>query len=330
MFRRVLVGAVLAAGLALPARAAEVDPLLPAETESIMVVNVRQVLDSDLVKKYAKAQIEQALKARDNQKILESLGLDPFKDVDRVTIGSWGKGPEDMEAVVIVRGKFDPTKLFAAAQDLAAKDNEKAKIEIVQEGTYKLVKVTAENQPKPFFAAVANEKTIVGASDKKRVADLLGRAEKAAAKPELKRELALLALRQDEKASLYAIGLTEGRIDQIPGLNNIPGVDPEKFQKSVEKMESFAMTLRLTDEVGLEMAMGMKDAAAAEDFGDQVAQLLDTVKQFIPLLTMNQPNLKPVADEVAKTLKATVKSKDVLVSVKLSADAIGRATGGGD
>ena len=62
MFRRALVGAVLAAGLAAPARAAEVDPLLPAETESVMFVNVRQVLDSDLVKKYALGQIKQALK----------------------------------------------------------------------------------------------------------------------------------------------------------------------------------------------------------------------------------------------------------------------------
>ena len=330
MFRRMLVGAVLAAGLTLPARAAEVDPLLPAETESVMFVNVRQVLDSDLVKKYAKAQIEQALKARDNQKILESLGLDPFKDIDRITMGSWGKGAEDMEAVVVIRGKFDPEKLFAAAQQLAGKENEKAKIDIVTEGKYKLVKITAENQPKPMFAAVADEKTIVGANDKKRVTELLARAEKGVTKAELKRDLALLVLRQDEKASLFACGLTEGKIEQIPGLNNIPGVDPEKFQKSIEKMQSFAMTLRLTDEVGLEMAMGMKDADAAEDFGDQMAQLIGTVKQFIPLVIMNQPNLKPVADELSKTLKASVKSKDVLISVKLSADAIGKATGGGD
>jgi hypothetical protein len=235
-----------------------------------------------------------------------------------------------MQAVVLIRGKFDPVKLFNAASEFAAKENEKAKVEIVSEGKYKLVKITAENQPKPMYAAVADEKTIVGANDKKLITDVLARAEMGGAKPQLSRELALLVLRQDEKASMYACGLTEGKIEQIPGLNNIPGVDPEKFQKSIEKMQSFAMTLRLTDEVGLEMAMGMKDADAAEDFGDQMSQLIGTVKQFIPLVIMNQPNLKPLADELANTLKTSVKSRDVLISVKLSADSIGKATGGGD
>ena len=49
--------------------------------------------------------------------MLEELGLDPLKDIDRVTIGSWGKGPEDMKRSCVVRGKFDPEKLFKAAKE---------------------------------------------------------------------------------------------------------------------------------------------------------------------------------------------------------------------
>src|SRR5262245_42187139 len=110
MFRRLLVGAVLAAGLAAPARAAEVDPLLPAETESVLVVNVRQVLESELIKKYALGQIKQSLEGNDAQETLKKLGLDPLKDVDRLTVGSWGKDKDDVNVVAVVRGKFDPVK----------------------------------------------------------------------------------------------------------------------------------------------------------------------------------------------------------------------------
>src|SRR4051794_26808628 len=95
MARRLFAAAFLAVVVAAPVRAAEVDVLLPAETEAVMFVNVRQILDSDLVKKYALGQVKQALQGNENQKLLKDLGLDPLKDIDRVTVGSWGKGPED-------------------------------------------------------------------------------------------------------------------------------------------------------------------------------------------------------------------------------------------
>src|SRR3954468_15012654 len=180
MARRLFAAAVLALVAAAPVRAAEVDVLLPAETEAVMFVNVKQILDSDLVKKYALGQIKQALQGNENQKLLKDLGLDPLKDIDRVTVGSWGKGPEDMEAVAIVRGRFDPEKLFAAAKDQAGKNADKMAIveEKVGDKTYKLVKITQDNQPKPFYVAVADEKTIVGANDKKLTTNILAAAEK--------------------------------------------------------------------------------------------------------------------------------------------------------
>lgn len=328
MARRLFAAALLLVAAAAPVRAAEVDALLPAETESVLFVNVRQILDSDLIKKYALGQIKQALQGNDAQKMLKDLGLDPLKDVDRVTVGSWGKGPEDMEAVAIVRGKFDPEKLFAAAKEQASKNADK--MAIVEEGKYKLVKITNENQPKPFYVAVADEKTIVGANDKKLTTSILAAAEKGASKPSLKKELAALVLKQDEKASVFACGLMEGKVENVPGLNNIPGVNPEKFQKGLEQLKTFAMTMRLTDEVGLEVVMGMKTADAADDFGGEISNLIGTAKGFLPLLTQNQPNLKPLVDEVGNTLKSKIKDKDVLINLKLTAEAIGKATGAGD
>jgi uncharacterized protein YdbL (DUF1318 family) len=327
MFRRLLAGAVLAAGLAAPVRAAEVDPLLPAETESILFVNVRQVLESELIKKYALGQIKQALEGNDAKKMLEKLGLDPLKDVDRVTAGSWGKDKDDMNAVFVVRGKFDPAKLFKAAQEEAKNNGDK--IAIVEDGKYKLVKFTVDDSPKPIFAAVADEKTIVAATDKKLVTDTLAGAEKGA-KPQLKKELAALLLKQDEKASLFAVGLTEGKTEGVQIPPGLPGVDPAKLQKQLENLKTFAMTVRLTQDVNLEVAMGMKDTDAADDFGMTLADLITTVKGFLPVVAGQNANAKPLIEEINKTLKSKVKEKDVTVSLSLSADAIGKATGGAD
>ncbi len=328
MFRRLLVGAVLAAAAAAPARAAEVDPLLPAESDSVIFVNVRQILDSDLVKKYALGQIKQALAGNDAKKMLDKLGLDPLKDVNQVTAGSWGKNPEDMNFVAVVRGKFDPKKLFEAAQEEAKKDGDK--VAIVEDGKYKLVKFTQDKEPKEVYLSVADEKTLLAGSSKKVVTAALAAAEKGEAKPKLKKDLADLVAKQDEKASLFAVGLTEGKVGELPPGVNIPGVDAQKLAKQLEKLQNFAMTLRLTEDVALQVDMGMKDTQAADDFGDTVGQLIGTVKQFLPLLAGQQPNAKPLVDEITKTLKSKVKDKDVTITLKLSSSAIGKAAGGGD
>src|SRR5262249_51251925 len=94
-WRPVLAAAVLAA-LATPAGAAEVDPLLPADTEAVMSVSVKQLLDSPLAKKdkglehlreliKSEAEVDQAL---------TDLGFDPLTDLDTITLAGRGPGAE--------------------------------------------------------------------------------------------------------------------------------------------------------------------------------------------------------------------------------------------
>lgn len=336
MIRRFLVGAALAvaiAALPAPARAAEVDALLPAETEFVVFFNARQMLDSELTKKYALGQIKQVLDGADAKKMLEKLGVDPLKDIDRVTVGAWGK-QEDGSALFVIRGKFDPVKLFEAAESEAKANPDK--MSIIKEGGRTLVKYTADNQPKPMYLSVATEGaagkekySIVGGSDKKLVLDAMTAAEKGT-KAALNKDLAALVLKQDEKATMFACGVTEGKIEGLPPGVNIPGVDSAKLGKQLEKMANVSMTLRLAADVNLEVNMGMKDEAAADDFGATLAQLIETAKNLLPLVAGQQPQFKPLADEVAKTLVSKVKDKEVTLTVKLSGDAIGKATGAGD
>ena len=263
----------------------------------------------------------------DVQQILKATGLDPLKDIDRVTLGSWGKDKDDMKAVAVVRGRFNPEKIFEAVKAQAA--NNADKLAIVTEGDYKLVKITVESQPKPFYAAVADEGTLIGGNDKKLVAATLTSV-KEKAKPALKKELGELLLKQDEKSTMYLVGLVNGKDINLPPNMNVPGVDGEKLGKQLEKLKNIAMKLNLTEDVSVEINMGMDGTDAADDFGGTVDQLIGTVKQFLPLVSGQQPNAKPLTDEVAKTLKSSVKGSDVTLKVKLSGEAIGKASGGGD
>ncbi len=324
--RRLLAAAAIGLGLtATPVRAADVDPLIPAESESYLQINLKQIMDSDLFKKYALANLKQALQGNEAQKTLETLGLDPLKDIDSITAGFWGDNPQDMKGLMVVRGKFKPAKLFEAVEAAAKKDGDK--VAIVKDEGYTLVKITGGNRPEPFFASVADDNTIVGATDKKLVTTAM-KAVDSKAKSGLKKELIALIEKMDGKASMFGCGVSSGKVGDIPP---IPGIDdPEKLKKQLEKLESSSMTLKVTGDVALEIMMTMKDTAAADDFGATVDDLLGKAKALLPLLAGQAPQMKPIITDVTKSLKSKVEKKDIVIGVKLTGGSIGKAAGSDD
>jgi hypothetical protein len=324
--RCVLAAAVAATGLlAAPARAADVDPLLPADTESVVFINVRQILDSDLIKKFALNQIKQALEGNDAQKTMKELGLDPLKDVDQVSGGLWGEDAQNMKGLFVVRGKFDLEKLFAAAEKEAKKEGDK--IGIVKDGDYSLVKVTVPNRPDPIYVAGADNKTLLIGTEKGLVTAAMKSSE-SKAKAALKKPLVDLIGKMDAKASLFVCGVSSGKVGDIP--QNPFFEDVEKLKKQLTKLETSSMTLRVTGDIALDITMGMKDNDAADDFGTTVDDLLNKAKAFLPFIAMQQPQLKPVVNDISKSLKSKVEKNNIVITAKLSGDAIGKAVGTDD
>lgn len=305
-------------------RAADVVALLPADAEQIININVRQVLESELFKKYLLANAKQALESNEAQKTLKQLGLDPLKDIDRISGGLWGENAQEMKGLFVINGKFDPKKLFEAAQDAASKNGDK--ISIVKEGDLTLVKATVQNRPDPIYMSVSDEKTIVIGTEKKLVTDAM--KIKPDSKPAINKQLAELYGKMDQKATFFLCGVSNGKVGDIPP--NPLFDDPVKLKKQLEKLETTTMTLRVTTDISVEMEMGMKDGDAADDFGATVDELLNKVKVFIPLIAMQNANLKPVSNDLSKSLKSSVKEKSIIISAKLTGEAIGKAAGSDD
>ncbi len=114
--RSVWLCALSAFAAAAPARAAELDKYLPEDTEMVVSVNVRQVLDSEFYKKNVGDAARDALNGVEQvPEILKDLGFDPFKDLDRVIVAAPG-GAEQDRGLLIAHGRFDLDKFRAKAE----------------------------------------------------------------------------------------------------------------------------------------------------------------------------------------------------------------------
>jgi len=308
------LAAVFAVALAPAARAADPDKLLQADADTVTYVNVKQLLESDVVKKYALEQIKQALAGQDAKKILEEMGLDPLKDVEKVWVGSSGKDQNDMKALVVVHGKFDPDKLFKAAEAATKKDGDK--FSMIKDGTTTMFKFQPD-QGNPVYGTVVDDTTVVAATDKKLVAGALTQKQTG-----VKGDLAALVKKMDEKATMFAVSVVKGKFDTVKLPAQLP-IDLSGLEKALPKTETMSIVIKVTGDISLEVVMGMKDDDAATDMGDAMAKLIDGVKGLVPLLAAAEPKAKPLV-EVVKTFKSDVKKKDVTVTAKVTGENLGK------
>ena len=110
------------------------DKYLPDDTEMVVSVNVKQIVESSLFKKNVEAKAREALKNQDElQDALHDLGFDPFTDIDRIIAAKPAGGDQD-RGLVIVHGKFDLDKFKAKAEKLAKDQPDVLKVHKVRNG----------------------------------------------------------------------------------------------------------------------------------------------------------------------------------------------------
>jgi hypothetical protein len=308
--------AALLAATTPTARAADVDKLLPADSEYVIAVNVRQVLDSDIIKKYALGQIKDFLAGGDAQKFLKELGLDPLKDVDRVVIGASGTDQTDFKGLAVLRGKFDPERLYKAAEAQTKKDPDH--FSLVKDGADVMFKYQPD-QGNPVYGTVINDSTVVLGSDKKLVSAALA-ASGGDKRPAINKDLAALISRMDDKSSLYVCLVTK---DKLSKLKLPQGGAPANLQDQLGKLDTVSAAVRVTADITFEVNLGMADEAAAGEMGKSVDDGINQIRGLLPFLVANDPKMKPLAD-AAKSLKSGVKGKSVSISGKLPGDVIGK------
>lgn len=319
---RIVLGSALFAGLAFStARAAEPDKLLPAESDTVVQVNLKQIIGTDIVKKYALEQLKQTLEGEDAKKLLTEIGLDPLKDIEKVVVGAHVKGKDDTKYLMVVHGTFDPDKLYKAAEAQSKKDADR--FAMIKEENSVIFKYQPANGELPVYGTVINDRTVVAGSNKKMIHAAI-KAAAADKKSAIKPELAELVKKMDEKSSFYAVSIVKGKFTDVnlPGGGNIP-VDLSGIQKLLPDTESMAVAVKVGADVNVEVTLGMKSDDSAGDMRNALDEIFKQLKPLAQLAAAAEPRAKPLGDILA-TIKTSAKNKDVIISGKVTGANIGR------
>jgi hypothetical protein len=286
---------------AVPARAVEPDKLTPADAKVVVVVNVRQILDSAVVKKTGLDQLKAALKQNaEVQKMLTAAGLDPFTDVESIMVAGSAK-PQDLKNLVVVRGKFNTAKAHAAAADFAEKNADKLKI--TKEGTFNLYEI--KNPANSVFATFTGPNVLLLSPSKPF---LLDAAKNDGLKPvKLEKEMESALKKVNGKESLWvALVITD---EMRMALKNNPPT-----AELAAKLEAVTASLNLTDALQALVQVHTSDEEAAAKLG----KLLEGFLPILNFLAKDNADAAPIVDELIKNLKITPEKTTLSISLKIT------------
>ena len=304
---------ILAAALAAPCPARALDPHLPPDTQLYLALDLRKVFDSAVFKKNVLGPARETIKAVEPlEEALKGLGLDPFKDIDRVILASPGAAEAD-RGLAIVHGAFDAAKFKAYAAKRKNADDDSVKLHDVPLGggaRHTVYEVAVPGSDQSLFVAVASPKVLLASLGKDYVVEAIkqGRSGK---KPVLKdKGVAELIERLDPKLPL-ALALP-GKA--LAGL----GLEEVLPQGALEGVEAIGAGLSLAEEAKLELAITAKEADNAKAIRDQSGRAGKLALGALALWSGDDPTLN-FAYEVLRSLKIGGRGKVVSVTVTVKA-----------
>jgi hypothetical protein len=298
-----VLAAVLLAAPA--ARAAEPDKLVPSEADAVVVINVRQALESALVKNYALDHVKAALKGNDEvAKVLAAAGIDPLKDVETITLANTGTPPKQ-ESLIVVHGKFQLDKVHAAAREFAKKNPNDLKIN--DEARIYEVAVSGNT----VFAKFLDASTLVAANSK----DYLQAAMKKdnAGKWNKDLQTAMDKVKGGKDSLWVAMVVTDEMRKSLAG--------DERTKDLAAKLESVTGSLNVANDVQLAFLVNTTDAAAAQ----RVAKELGGLVRLLGVLAIGNEQAKPFIDLITENLKVSSKEKAATIDMKITETQIKKA-----
>jgi hypothetical protein len=316
------------------ARAADFDKYLLDDTDALLTLNVKQVVDAPLFAKHFRKQAETLLQMETIQKTLRDSGVDVFKDVERVTVVLAASShrveqrnnstSSSSGLFVIVQGRFDPAKLEAAATKLLKDNPEWLKSEKVGGvNLYRLAEPQNEHS-RPTFAALVDRSTVIIAQHEDQVRDAIDKAA-GKTKTQLKHKaLQELLPKLDTRAaaSWLAIGeMINGTSVNSMSVNGMTVTTVKHSTLKEEGIEAVTGTLNVSDDFKGETTLTLKDADKAKETAETIEQGVKKATQFLEGAASQEKKITALVD-VLKGLKVASKEKTVSLQAQGGADAV--------
>ncbi len=301
---RMLAGLALVAGFLITSAtpAAELDRMVPSDAEAVVKLNIKQILDSALVKKYALTIINDALKSPEAMQMMTATGLNPLKDLDSITVTA--AGTTMPKVLIVVRGRFAPAKLNAALEAQAQK--EPMKLKKMTEGRLTIWEAKNPGQD-TLYTTVANQGSMVMSTDKDYLVKSVGNEGKAQANPDLRAAVAKVP----GKESLWMAGIITEDLRKKMEAN-------PQTKKYAASVKSVTGGITVTDALEINGQIHTNNA----DVAKELKKVIEGFVPVIQLMTQGNEQYGPLIKEVLDGLKVSLVNTTVTVDLKVSEELI--------
>ena len=275
---------------------------LPADTQALIHLNFRAMIDSPLAKKMGIEKESKIIKALDfDVEFIAEIGFDPLKDIDSITIAAPGGG--DMEkGLIIVAGKFKADKLLAKLNEEAKNNNNKVKTHKAGDKTIFEVKEFNFSQQVPIFYMIASN-TILASTQKEYL-------EKAFANSGSKlanKDFSALVEKLDPDLAISMVAVSSAFPSKAI---------PEPYKAIIEGIDSIIGGIGVDEDVSLKINVFTKDEDSAKKLKETLDQGMAQALGFLGLMAAQEKELTPVL-EFVKSMKTSSKEKMMSLEGKL-------------
>ena len=275
---------------------------LPADTQALIHLNFRAMIDSPLAKKMGIEKKSEIIKALDfDVEFIAEIGFDPLKDIDSITIAAPGGG--DMEkGLIIVAGKFKADKLLAKLNEEAKNNNNKVKTHKAGDKTIFEVKEFNFSQQVPIFYMIASN-TILASTQKEYL-------EKAFANSGSKlanKDFSALVEKLDPDLAISMVAVSSAFPSKAI---------PEPYKAIIEGIDSIIGGIGVDEDVSLKINVFTKDEDSAKKLKETLDQGMAQALGFLGLMAAQEKELTPVL-EFVKSMKTSSKEKMMSLEGKL-------------
>jgi hypothetical protein len=316
--------ALCAIAIALPAAPAPaIDPsLLPPDTEAVLTINIRQMLNSRLatsnadVVRQLKTAVETHLADAEIQRWLEKCDLDLFRDVDSITVTlAGGKRPD----LIIVEGKFNPDKLRETG--VAASEENPDIIKSIKIGDLQAFEIHADANLDTVYAGLVGKDRLIAAHSKDAFAEAAARIKNGATKNvKLKKELREVIAAGKGKQSISLVS-TGGALVKLTEDAPVPNID--QLQGVLQKITALSVSFTLEKSVNFELVVNSADKKSADEMAQLAGVGLAGAKMILKKQAETNPKLNAALD-VVTSMRVTAMDNNVVLRGEVTAEMLAK------
>jgi hypothetical protein len=268
---------------------------LPANTDAILTIHSREIAQKPLLSKVAGDLLRDVLKS--NQQAADAVqasGIDPMKDVEKITIGLDIDQLDTPKPFILLEGKFDPNKIAGAVSSYLEKNPGKATPITLASGK-SAYRVPGAKPEETMYTAILDDGHLLIAGSEKDIEGAFVAVQ--GRKPVISADLSQLLKSAPIKTPIAIHAWVKGKLKEV----KIPN---EQFKNRVMGLQWATATIDFTTDITVEMKAGAPDEAAAKQLSEALGGVVYLGRLQVTAAADEQPILKPVV-ELLRTTKVT-------------------------